>query len=185
MKNKRLKTRGLLCATLFFSDIKAYDTYDYEEEDEYGKAAHQVTYVSPEETTFSYGPQSSKFDYMERDLMPYVLNAFVPFQDERYNADLYSTETQLSFMTREEAFDEIQNTLKESGIGIDAAYICYALDHETMQSQEYHEDMDGNIDKSQYKTQWLGEDDCYYFYINQIYKGLPLYHVCNNVFADA
>lgn len=169
---------------LFFSDIATYDTYDYEEEDEYGKMAHQVTYVSPKETTLVYGPQSSKFDYMERDLVPYVLNAFMPFQDERYNADLYSTETKLSFMTREEAFDKIQNALKEFDIGIDAAYICYALDHETMQSQEYHEDMDGNIDKSQYKTQWSGEDDCYYFYINQTYKGLPLYHVYNEVFAD-
>lgn len=51
---------------LFFSDIAAYDTYDYEEEDEYGKMAHSVTYVSPEETTLSFGPVSSKLEYMER-----------------------------------------------------------------------------------------------------------------------
>lgn len=170
---------------LFFSDITAYDTYDYEEEDEYGKMAHQVTYVSPEETTLAYGPWSSKLDYMERDLMPYVLNAFVPFQDERYNANLYSTETQFFFMTRREAFDQIQSALRESGIEMDASCICYALDHETMRSQEYHEDMDGNIDRSQYKTQWSESDDCYYFYINQIYRGLPLYHVYNQVFGDA
>lgn len=64
---------------LFFSGIDTYDTYDYEEKDEYGKNAHSVTYVSPEETTLAYGPKSSKFEYMERDLMPYVLTAFVPF----------------------------------------------------------------------------------------------------------
>ena len=30
---------------LFFGDIPTYDTYDYEEEDEYGETVHQVTYV--------------------------------------------------------------------------------------------------------------------------------------------
>lgn len=169
---------------LFFSGIEIYDTYDYEEEDEYGKTAHQVTYVSPEETTLAYGPEASKFDYMKRDLMPYVLNAFVPFQDERYNADLYGTEEQLSFMTREEAFHTILNALKEFDIGIEANYIGYALDHETMGSQEYHEDMDGNIDKPQYKAQWSSADDCYYFYINQTYKGVPLYYAHNEDCAD-
>jgi len=170
---------------LFFSDIEAYETYDYEEEDEYGKMTHSVTYVGPGETTLSYGPQSSKLEYMERDLMPAVLNTFVPFEDDRYNADLYSTQAQLSFKTREEAFETVQKTLRAVDINMEKDYTGYALDYETMQSQEYYEDMDGHIDKSQYKTQWSDADDCYYFYINQIYRGLPLYHVYNQVFGDA
>lgn len=170
---------------LFFSDIATYDTYDYEEEDEYGKPAHSLTYVSPEETTLSYGPQSCKLDYMERDLMPYVLNTFVTFEDERYNADLYSTETQLSFMTREDAFATVQKALKTVDINMETDDTGYALDHETMQSQEYYEDMNGNLDKSQYKAQWSEADDCYYFYIDQIYEGLPVYHVYNQTFGDA
>lgn len=170
---------------LFFSGIETYDTYDYEEKDEYGENAHTVYYVSPEETTLAYGPCSSKFDYMERDLMPYILHAFVPFWDERYNADLYSAEAQLSFMTREEAFEMIQNALREMDIEIEADYKGYALDHETMQSQEHYEDMDGNIDRSQYKASWSEADDCYYFFINQTYRGLPLYHVYNKIFTDA
>ncbi len=171
--------------SLLFGGIEKYDTYDYEEEDEYGRNAHSVTYVSPEETTLACGPESSKFDYMERNLMPYVLNAFVPFQDERFNADVYSSSVQLPFMTREGAFETVQKVLGEIGIEIDPVYVGYALDHETMQSQEYHENMDGNIDRSQYKAQWTEADDCYYFYINQTYKGLPLYHVYNQVFQDA
>ncbi len=169
---------------LFFGDIPTYDTYDYEEEDEYGETVHQVTYVSPEETTFSYGPQSSKFDFMKRNLMPYVLTAFVPFHDERYNADLYGTETQLSFMSCEDAFETVQNALKEMNIQIEASYTGYALDYETMRSQEHHEDIDGNQDRSQYKKQWTAVDDCYYFYINQTYKGLPVYYVQNEDFTD-
>lgn len=170
---------------LFFSDIATYDTYDYEEEDEYGKMAHSVTYVSPEETTLTFGPVSSKLEYMERDLMPAVRNTFVTFKDNRYNADLYSTEGHLSFMTREEAFATVQKTLQALDINMETDYTGYALDYETMQTQEYYEDMDGNIDKSQYKAQWSGADDCYYFYIDQIYRGLPLYHVYNKVFGDA
>lgn len=170
---------------LFFSDIAAYDTYDYEEEDEYGKMAHSVTYVSPEETTLTFGPVSSKLEYMERDLMPAVRNTFVTFEDNRYNADLYSTEGQLSFMTREEAFATVQKTLQALDINMETVYTGYALDYETMRTQEYYEDMNGNIDKSQYKAQWSVADDCYYFYIDQIYRGLPLYHVYNKVFGDA
>lgn len=170
---------------LFFSDIPTYDTYDYEEEDEYGKPAQSVTYVSPEETTLSYGPVSSKLEYMERDLMPYVLNTFVTFADDRYNANLYSTEAQLSFMTREAAFETVQKALQTVDIDIEADDTGYALDHETMQTQEYYEDMDGNLDKAQYKPQWSEADDCYYFYIDQLYRGLPLYHVYNQVFGDA
>lgn len=170
---------------LFYSGMDTYDTYDYEEKDEYGKNAHSVTYVSPEETTLAYGPKSCKFEYMERDLMPYVLTAFVPFQDERYNADLYSTEAQLSFMNREEAFETIGKALKEMDINMEADYTGYALDHKTMQSQEHHEDIDGNVDKSQYKSGWSEKDDCYYFCVNQTYKGLPVYSVYNEMFTDA
>lgn len=170
---------------LFFSDITAYATYDYEEEDEYGKAAHQVIYVSPEETRLQYGPQSSNLEYMETDLMPAVLNTFVPFEDERYNADLYSTDAQLSFQTRGEAFETIQNVLQELEIEMETDYTGYALDYETMQSQEYYEDMDGQVDRSRYKAQWSDEDDCYYFYLNQIYRGLPLYHVQHQIFEEA
>ncbi len=170
---------------MFFSDNADYDTYDYEEEDEYGKMAHQLTYVSPEETMFSYGPESSKLEYMKMDLMPAVRNTFVSFEDDRYNADLYSTKAQLSFQTREEAFETVQKTLQAADINMETDYTGYALDYETMQSQEYYEDMDGHIDKSQYKPQWSDADNCYYFYINQIYRGLPLYHVYNKVFGDA
>lgn len=171
--------------SLFFGDIEDYDTYDYEEEDEFGKITHSVTYVGPEETTLSYGPVSSKLEYMERDLMPAVRNTFVAFEDERYNADLYSDSEQLSFMSREEAFETVQKTLQSLEINMETEYTGYALDHETMQTQEYYEDLDGNIDKSQYKTQWSEADDCYYFYVDQIYRGLPLYHVYNKVFGDA
>lgn len=88
-------------------------------------------------------------------------------------------------MNREEAFETIGNALKEMDINMEADYTGYALDHKTMQSQEHHEDIDGNVDKTQYKSGWSEKDDCYYFCVNQTYKGLPVYSVYNEMFTDA
>ncbi|MDE7322427.1 MAG: hypothetical protein K2N73_06780 [Lachnospiraceae bacterium] len=184
-KAKMQKVNESQAFQLLFSNNDNYDTYNYEEKDEYGKEVNTGTYVSPEETTLSYGPLSSQMTYMQRDLMPYIRSSFVlDAADERYNANLYSTESQLSFMTRDEAFQIINNALVEMNIECKYDYTGYALDYNSMQSQEYHEDVDGNIDRAQYKNQWSGLDEGYYFCINQIYRGLPLYHVYCEIFSD-
>ena len=48
-------------------------------------------------------------------------------------------------MIREDASQIIDKTLTEVGIEFKHSYTGYALDYNCMQSQEYHEDMDGNI----------------------------------------
>ncbi|GFI23864.1 hypothetical protein IMSAGC011_02654 [Lachnospiraceae bacterium] len=170
---------------LLFGNNDTYETYEYEENDEYGKKVKTGTYVSPEETTLSYGPVSSQMTYMKRMLMPYIRSAFVlDDEDERYNADLYSKEKQLTFMDREEAFRTVSDVLTKINTKFEYDYTGYALDYATMQSQEYHEDIDGNIDNAQYKEKWSVSDEGYYFCINEIYRGLPLYHVYCEIFSD-
>lgn len=184
-KAKMLKVNEEQAFQLLFSDNDNYEVYSYEEKNEYGEKVNTATYVTPEETTLSYGPLSSQMSYMQRDLMPYIRSSFVlDPADERYNASLYSTDEQLSFMTREEAFQIIDKALKEMDIELEYDYTGYALDYNCMQSQEYHEDMDGNIDRANYKNQWSISDEGYYFCINQIYRGLPLYHVYCEIFSD-
>ena len=170
---------------LFFSSIDQYDTYEYEGENEHGETVNKGTYVSPEETTLSYGPVSSQMTYMERDLMPFIRSAFtLDPADERYNADLYSTTDNLSFKTRDEAFQEIADALAEVNMEFEYDYTGYALRHGILQSQEYHTDIDGNIDVAQYKGQWSSADEGYYFCIGQKYRDLPLYHVYYEIFSD-
>ncbi|MDE7331342.1 MAG: hypothetical protein K2O16_03750 [Lachnospiraceae bacterium] len=170
---------------LLFSNNNTYETYEYEEKDEYGKTVKTGTYVSPEETTLSYGPVSSQMTYMQRTLMPYIRSAFVlDDEDERYNAGLYSKEEQLSFMDREDALQIVSDILTKINMEFEYDYTGYALDYACMQSQEYHEDMDGNIDNAQYKETWSVSDEGYYFCINEIYRGLPLYHVYCEIFSD-
>ena len=62
-------------------------------------------------------------------------------------------------------------------------YKAYALDHEILKSQENHEDMDGNDDKSSYKAEWSSADDSYYFVMRQCYEKLPVYHVYADIFS--
>lgn len=102
-----------------------------------------------------------------------------------YNANKYSTEDDLSFSTKEEAFGIIKTSLKSMGINIDDQYSCYALDHRIMQEEEYVEDINGNAATEYYKDSWTEEDDCYYFIINQSYKGVPSYHVFYDAFPLA
>lgn len=170
---------------LLFSGNDTYEIYEYEEKDEYGKEVKTGTYVTPEETTLSYGPLSSQMTYMKRTLMPYIRSAFVlDEEDERYNADLYSREEQLAFMDREAAFQIVSDALAKIDMESEYDYTGYALDYAGMQSREYHEDMDGNIDRARYKETWSAADEGYYFCIGETYRGLPLYHVYAEIFPD-
>ena len=167
-----------------YSQIADYDTYEYEEKNEYGNTVKTATYVDKNETTFSYGPMTSKLSFMKRDKMPYILSAFR--LDESYgdyNADIYSTENQLEFATKEEIYTNLTTLFEKINAPTEYNYKAYALDHEILKSQEKHEDMDGNDDKSSYKAEWSSADDSYYFVMRQCYEKLPVYHVYADIFS--
>jgi len=108
----------------------------------------------------------------------YVSNAFRLQQGySDYNADKYDLEKDLGFASRQQAFDDIRQTLKTMGIETGDQYKCYVLDHSTLQNEEYAMDMDGNVDQASYKGSWTQDDDSYYFVIHQNYGDTPAYHV--------
>ena len=116
----------------------------------------------------------------------YVSNAFrlqQGFSD--YNAYKYSTEDELSFATREQAFEIIKSTLGTIGIDIDEQNSCFTLDHKIMQEEEYVTNIDGNVATEYYKDNWTEDDDSYYFIINQSYEETPTYHVFYEAFPLA
>ena len=169
-----------------FKGISDYEVYTYEGENEFGETVDSVAYRKPKDTydiQFTYGPESSKLGYYGDSY--YIKTTFIAdTKDERYNADLFSKEADLSFMSRSEAFRMVENLLKEIGIEAEYEYVGYALNYETMQSEEYHEDINGNVDKSAYKGQWSKEDDSYYFFINQMYRQLPVYYKYYELFTE-
>lgn len=168
-----------------FNGISDYETYIDEGENEFGETVEGGYYRSPDQTAFSKGGISSQINFHKKGFVGFVRNAFIPDpEDIRYNADLFSKEKDLDFMPRSEAFKVVEDLLKEINIEAEYEYTGYALDYETMQAEEHYEDMNGNIDKSAYKEQWTKEDDSYYFFINQIYRKLPVYHKYYELFTE-
>ena len=168
-----------------YSNIEDYETYEYEEKNEFGEIVKTATYVDKYETAFSYGPLSSRLSYSKKIRLPYILSAFRLDENyDDYNAELYSTEKQLSFANREDVYNELMNLFQSIGAGTNYKYKAYALDHSVMESEECHTDMDGNIDNASYKVSWTEEDDCYYFVMRQLFEGIPVYHKYANHFIE-
>lgn len=116
----------------------------------------------------------------------YVSNAFRLQQGySDYNADKYELDKDLEFASRQEAFENIRQTMETMGIGIEEQYKCYVLEHSMLQSEEYAMDINGNVDQASYKGSWTQDDDAYYFVINQKYSDTPAYHVFYDSFPLA
>lgn len=104
-----------------------------------------------------------------------INNSFRIQKTDLYNADRYSVEEDLAFSGREDAFQKIKEALGACSLessGLD--YISYALDHQTM-SEEYKETDKSGIDIETGDMLWTEDDDCYAFFIEQNYQGLPVY----------
>lgn len=100
------------------------------------------------------------------------------------NLDKYQKDGELSFMTKQEAYTKVLNALKDMGIDVgDTTYTSYALDYETMQSQEYVMDADGSQLEEYKKKDWSREDDCYLFVIRQKVQGAAEYHIYGEEFV--
>lgn len=107
----------------------------------------------------------------------YVRASFRPLEgDEMYNGNLFSTEKELPDFPRQDAFEQLKDTLKKVNCEIPDEYICYSLDHETMSQEEYWTDMNDNETPEDKKDEWTREDDSYYFGIRQRVCGLPAFH---------
>ena len=106
-------------------------------------------------------------------LYPYIAHSF----DLEGKEGNYSTEAQLSFMSTDSAWSELNEIFDrmQVSLGEDPSFKHYALDYQTLASQEYVMDMDGNIDRSQYKPEWTVEDEGYYFCIWQTYNGIKIH----------
>ena len=73
-------------------------------------------------------------------------------RDEKYNGDKFLKDTDLDFMSREEALNVLLDKLELLGIQLgDIEFSCYGLEHNTLEEEEYAEDVEGQEDKSVYK----------------------------------
>lgn len=101
-----------------------------------------------------------------------------------YNLSKYTDEKTFSFGDADTVRQNIVDKFAESGIDLntDFTYEVYYLDHATLQAEEEHTDMDGNVQTDQYKTDWSDKDDTYLFYFHKTYCGLRDFQ--KNAYAD-
>lgn len=100
-----------------------------------------------------------------------------------YNLDKYASDSEFDFMSVEESLNLIQNELAECGFELDDFdYKYYALDYETLEKEETHEEKVG--DKLDIHSEWSDSDNCYMFYINPKNQGIPVYYGSENFMED-
>lgn len=143
-----------------------------------GKTSTAVYYTGNNQEILNV--QSYRADYHTAFYRNYLAHAF----DLERNAEKFSGDKELSFMSTKEAWGKVQLMLESMQIKLEnPVYKYYALDSATLASEEYVIDMDGNIDKDAYKPSWTEEDEGYYFCIWQSYEGIKI-HCPNIEFID-
>lgn len=138
-----------------------------------------------DEKSLHLDPASGRLYYTRNALMPYIDAAFRNgYRWEDYNADLYSLTDELSFKSRDLAATELENLLKRFGLNFEKTCHAYALDFETMKQEEFHLDISDGFAWDQYKDSWSKDDECYYYFMNQTYRGLPVFHPDEDYLSD-
>ncbi len=118
-----------------------------------------------------------------------TLTYATPFFEKIHNAfrleeaGKYS-KSELAFQSPENCFQEIQKSLNQFGYESDGFhYDYYALDYQTMQQEEVQLDKSGEVLGT--KSEWSADDDCYYFYMEQIQEGIPVFYGEQDFPADS
>lgn len=103
-----------------------------------------------------------------------IHNSFRIENTSLYNAEQYTIRTH-EFNTAEGCFDEIKTKICSCGYQPgNCNYEYYALDFDTMQQEELLMDKSGEENVLE-NDNWSSEDNCYYFFAEQIHDGIPVY----------
>lgn len=103
-----------------------------------------------------------------------IHNSFRIENTSLYNAEQYTIRTH-EFNTAEGCFDEIKTKICSCGYQPgNCNYEYYALDFDTMQQEELLMNKSGEENVLE-NDNWSSEDNCYYFFAEQIHDGIPVY----------
>lgn len=140
-----------------------------------GKTSKIAYYTGIHEESLSI--QSYRVDYNTPFYRNYLSHAF----DLERNAEKYSLDKQLAFFDTKTAWDIIKNMFYNMNveIGVNPSYKSYVLDYQTLSSEEYVIDMNGELAKDAYKESWTEQDEGYYFCVWQNYQGVNIH--CPNI----
>lgn len=114
-------------------------------------------------STFAFGTANSKYYFRAGTTKEENVNEYA--------------EHPVSFMSGEEAVDQVKKTLKDLGYPEEEFYFSYySLNWETMKNVESRYADEGLIEAENIKDEWSEEDDAYLVYAFQKASDLPVYH---------
>lgn len=120
----------------------------------------------------SYG--GHYLDYVTQEYF-YITNCIDrDIRVSEYNLDRYAMDTDLDFMPYREAGEKMIAFMEKLGLTVSDQYVCYALDCDTLASQEDCTDEMGQWVKEQEKGEWTQEDECYLFLFHQEVEGITV-----------
>ncbi|MBO5303505.1 MAG: hypothetical protein J6A92_05590 [Lachnospiraceae bacterium] len=94
------------------------------------------------------------------------------------NLDVYSTTDNLDFMERTQAKENIKQAFLEMGIDTEHTQCTsYAMDLETMKTQENILMQENAMETSDKNPKWDKLQEGYYFFMRQTFQGLPVYAI--------
>lgn len=162
---------------LFFADKTIADKYRYELSDRNGEEKEGYAYMSDDGCTICCYPAEAIYSVDAE--VDYYFYGFcdVIGNSTMYNADQYSLTEDLSFMTRKETEQKVQETLENMGFHTgDFIYQAYALDAPALceESQRGYEwgFEEAGVD---FRTDWEADQEAYAFEMWQMCQGLPVW----------
>ncbi len=148
-----------------------------------GRIEESKTLVEERGTPEGEGSDSNSYYAMYEDNSMVSLNTTMtystPFFEKIHNSfreentDKY-TEEKAAFGTPEECFEKLMGEMAQFGYPLeDCDYAYYTLDYATMEQEEVITDKSGEAAVSD--SAWSEQDDCYYFFAEQVHDGIPVY----------
>ncbi len=139
-------------------DIIDFQTYTNEEED--------TLYLTSEEALWA------------KDNMTFIYNILDTNEySPRNNAQVFLEKKNLSFANQEDNLSNVLNEMEKIGINPDTlgVHYVYYLSADRLEEQEKIKVAAGDIEESEKKASWSDADDAYYYYLDEMTQGLPVY----------
>lgn len=186
---QEIATKGVSKATAMISSLNEQKMYKYfmgetsnvqkEINENYrgvdGKLGNVTSYIDENRCELWVADKEGAYAKQQID---YIHNSFsVDKNADEYNGNLYSKTSDLSFMGRTEAWNDLIESMKNIGIDLNniSKKEVYSLDVETLQKEEKNIDVEGNAVEEEKNPNWSKADEGYYYFLGQQFEGLPIY----------
>ena len=139
------------------------DTIDFQS---YTNEAEDTLYLTSEDALWAKDNMTFIYNILDT-------NEYSPLN----NAQFFAEKTDLSFANQEDNLNFVLNEMKEIGIDPETlgVHYVYYLSADRLEEQEKIKVAAGDIEEREKKGTWSEADEAYYYYLDEMTQGLPVY----------